>query len=198
MRTAIRIGIVLAVLLGVYTVWPFYDLYRLASSIQARDLAALEKEVDFRAVRGSVSRQVLTTYLALTGKGNLGSMGRELAVGAAVSLSTPALDEYATPARLLELFGEGLPELQTEPGPRGSRGIRLVAGDLATAWRLYMDSEYRFGQFTVRVPPQFEPERRYGLQLRLIRWRWKLTAVELPGPVRTKIAQAMIKASERK
>lgn len=51
MRWTLGIAAVLAVLLLAYAIWPVVGFFWVASTIEARDAAALAKLVDFRALR---------------------------------------------------------------------------------------------------------------------------------------------------
>jgi outer membrane protein TolC len=68
MRWTLRVAALLAVLLAAYAVWPVVGFCRLASALEARDAAALSAQVDFRALRTSLTKQILATYLELSGK----------------------------------------------------------------------------------------------------------------------------------
>ena len=80
MRRTIAIGVILLFLWLAYSVWPFFAVYRLASAVQVRDVAAVKELVDFRALRGSLTAQIVRTYLRMTGKvGRSGSMLEQFA-----------------------------------------------------------------------------------------------------------------------
>jgi len=80
MRWTLRIAAVLAVLLLAYAIWPVVGFARIASAIDA----ALAKLVDFKALRKSLTKQIVAAYIELTGKEKqLGLMGKTLAVGTA-------------------------------------------------------------------------------------------------------------------
>ena len=200
MRWAARISLVFLVLVAIYTVWPFVDLYRLARTIEHRDAAALSERVEFRALRASVNRQVLAAYLRLTGKeASLGPFGG-MAVGLAASMADPALADIASAEKLLDLFVKGWPQATGVSGdsvaPAGS-GI-VLPRTLGTAWKLYAGSEYRFSDFYVFLPPDVPTAQRFRLQLRLTQWTWKLIDVQLPADLRVQLAQELIRAAERK
>jgi hypothetical protein len=193
MRNAVRAGSVLFVLLAAYTVWPFVDLYRLARAIESRDVAALSRQVEFGAVQTSVTRQVLRTYLALSGQEQrVPAFARDALVSTVAASVQPALAQLVTPERMVDFFAEGWPKT-AETGNSGS--VDLFSGSFGRAWRLYLNSEYRFRNFDVSVPAEVEPKRRFRLQLYLIQWRWKLYAVELPEEIRVRAAQELIKAT---
>ena len=66
--TLIIILALIGVLLTAYTVWPIYDLYRIASAVETRNPAALQELVDFPSLRASLAKQIVDDYRKLTGK----------------------------------------------------------------------------------------------------------------------------------
>ncbi len=197
MRWTFRLGLLLLVLLAAYTVWPYADLYRLARAIERRDAAAVSRDVEFRSLRASINRQVLNAYLRLTGKeARLGPFG-DLAVGAAASAIDPLAADMASAERLIGFFDQGWPR-EVMPNAPSGRIELLPAGSLGKLWDLYANSEYSFGEFFVVVPSAVPASQRFRLQLRLIQWRWKLVDVQLPEELRARLAQELIKATEKK
>lgn len=193
MRIAIRAGIAVALLFVVYTVWPFVDLYRLARAVEQRDAAALSRQVEFSSVRTAVTRQVLRTYLALTGQDQrMPAFARDTMVGVAAAALQPAIAELVTPERMLDFFTAGWPK-EAAAGAGGAPATVDLFPTLRTAWRLYANSEYRFRNFDVSVPAEAQPQRQFRLHLYLIRWRWKLYGVDIPEEMRVRAAQELIK-----
>jgi Protein of unknown function (DUF2939) len=108
MRPTIIIGAILLLLWLAYSVWPFFAVYRLASAVQARDVAAVNELVDFRALRGSLTAQIVRTYLRMTGKvGRSGSMLEQFAVGLGASVADPIVSKLVSPEALLDLLQNG-------------------------------------------------------------------------------------------
>jgi Protein of unknown function (DUF2939) len=198
MRTAARISLVFLVLLAGYTVWPFFDLFQIARAIEQRDAATLSERVEFRPLRTSVNRQVLGTYLRLTGKeARLGPFN-DAAVGLAVSVADAALADIGSAEKLLEMFAKGWPPAGAGHGidPAGKESA-VIPRTLGTAWKLYAGSEYRLNDFYVSVPPDVAPAQGFRLQLRLTQWLWKLRDVQLPNDLRVQLAQDLIRTVER-
>lgn len=82
MRWTLRIAALLAVLLLAYAIWPVAGFYWIASAVEAKDSAALGKLVDFHALRKPLTKQLVATYIEITGKEKkLGLLGTTLAVG---------------------------------------------------------------------------------------------------------------------
>jgi hypothetical protein len=193
MRWFLRISLIAGVLLVAYTAWPFIDLYRLSSALERGDTRELEKRVSFAAVRHSVARQVLDTYVALTGEdAKVGRFTRDLALGASTPIVGGIVGDNITPEGLPELFW---PE-EVERARTG--GLKLAPMDIGNAWAIYAASEYRGKDFHTAVPPTRPKERRYRIRLRLTQWKWRLIDVQLPHDVRIKLAQVLIKAREKR
>jgi hypothetical protein len=196
MRWAARISVVFLLLVAVYTVWPFIDLYRLASAIERRDLARLSQHVELRALQASINRQVAGAYLRLSGKeASLGRVGSDIAAGLAASAVTPVGDDHASTARFLDLLANGWPR---DAFTGSSNRIALMPRTLGTMWRLYANSEYSLNSFYVSVPVAVPPPQRFRLRLRLTQWTWKLFEVQLPEELRLRLANELIKSTERK
>lgn len=196
MRGTFRFGLVLALLLITFSVWPVVELYRLARAIETRDLETVSRHVDWAAVRTSVTRQVVDSYLQLTGRDNrIGRLGRDIAIDAGVAVVQPAIAEATSSARLLKLLAEGWPKAAF---PTGSYGrIDLTSGGLAGLWALYLGSEWRLRDFVVLVPVSVPAKDRFGLGLRLVQWRWKLYRIQLPEELRIRLAKELIKATDK-
>ena len=79
MRWILVIILALIILLAGYTVWPIYNLYRIASAVETRNSAALQELVDFPSLRASMAQQIADAHLKLTGKSaDLSEGGRSL------------------------------------------------------------------------------------------------------------------------
>ena len=197
MRWTIRIGALIAVLLAVYTVWPFVDLYRLGRAIERRDAPAILAHVEFRALRRSLEHQIAASYLRLTGREARLGPQTGLAIGAAASVLDPVIAEMISPERLVAVFAEGWPADMLPPDHRGAR-IEVVPETLGKIWSAYANSEYTMDNFYVSLPVDVPASQRYRLRFRLIAWTWKLYDVDLPEAVRVRVAQEVVKALEKK
>ena len=197
MRWTLRIGALLGVLLIAYTIWPFVDLYRLGRAIERRDALAVASRVELRVLRPSISKQVLATYLRLTGsEARLGSgIARDFIVGAGVAMVDGALAETLTIERLLDLLSDGLGSAAL--GADLNRKLDFVPRNLSSLWRLYAGSEYRLADFHVSVPPDLPLKDRFKIRLRLTQWTWKLHDIELPEDMRVRLAEELIKQRGR-
>src|SRR5260370_5524704 len=105
------IGIIVAPILWLgYAAGPLFAVYRLVDAIQARDMASLTERVDFRALRTSLTAQIVRTYLRITGKaGRPGSLLEQFAVGVGTSIAAPMVAKLISPEGLLDLLQNGRP-----------------------------------------------------------------------------------------
>jgi hypothetical protein len=187
MRWVTRLGIPLLLLFAAYTAWPFVDLYRLVHAIERQDLAELRRRVEFRTVTASLNRQILQSYLHLTGKeAQLGPFGQML-IGATSAQTDLAIEGLSGPQRLIDVMMAGRPA-SGQPESASS----LLPRDVRGAWDLYANSEYSFDDFYVTIPPSLTEQQAFRIRLRLIRWTWKLHDVQLPDDLRTRLARRVM------
>src|SRR3954454_13743492 len=108
MRWAVWITVVFVVLLGAYAVWPVVGFYQIASAVESRNSTALAECVDIHSLRKSLTKQLLETYLELTGKEKkLGLIGRSIAIGVGTSIAEPIVARLINENTLMDLLTEG-------------------------------------------------------------------------------------------
>ncbi len=193
MRWVTRLGIPLLLLFAAYTAWPFVDLYRLVHALERQDLAELRRRVEFRTVTASLNRQILQSYLQLSGKAaQLGPFG-QLLIGAASTQVDQAIEGLSGPKQLVEIM------TADEAPPSGpDNAPQLLPRNFRDAWNLYSNSEYSFDDFYVTVPPSRPEAQSFRIRLRLIRWTWKLHEIQLPDELRARLARRIMTATEGK
>lgn len=191
MKWTIRITLALAVLLAAYTAWPLQGLYRLATAVEARNATAVAELVDFSNLRRSLTEQIVTTYLRLSGKADtLGPLGTNLAIGIGATVADPFVARMLNPEALLDLLNTG----RAEGGQIIAAGAPpITAASLRNIWQLWLNSEYSGSNVSFSLPPDRRAAEQFRLRLRLVQWRWKLAGVDLPEELRVKIAQELIK-----
>ena len=194
MRWFGRITLVLLLLLAAYTAWPFVDLYRLSAALEAGNINAIQRHVSFAPLRNSVSRQVLETYLAITGDEKVGRFTRGIVMSSGVPAVETIVAEDISPERLAAFLAP-----REETGLRSSGGrLRIAPMDLQNLWSLYASSDYKIKDFHVAVPPEVRKSQRLRLRMRLSGWSWKLVDIQLPHEVRIEIAQRIVHALEKR
>ena len=196
MRWTIGIGTIALVLWLAYSVWPFFAVYRLASAVQARDVAAVDELVDFPALRRSLTTQIVRTYLRITGKaGQRGSMLENFAVGAAASVADPIVAKLISADALLDLLQNGRPPGVFSDNAPSIEGLSSQA--LGNVWRVYTNSELGIARFFIAVPVDKQPGESFRLGFCLTGWRWKLCSAGLPEQLQFRLAQEISKSEQR-
>jgi Protein of unknown function (DUF2939) len=179
-----------------YTVWPFIELNRLATAVEARDVAALKKQVDFRALRASLTSQIVATHLRLTGKtGRPGSLLEQFVAGVGASIADPLVAKLISPEALLELLQNGKPSGVFAEDVPSIQGLSSEA--LGNVWRAYANSEFGIGRFFIVVPVDTPAGERFRLQFCLADWTWKLCGAELPEQLQVRLAREIINTEPR-
>lgn len=186
-------GFLLAVvLLSAYWAWPFVGLRDIAADLQARDSAALSKDVDFASLRRSLTEQIIAAYLRITGRAaQLGIFGTAVASAIGSSVADPLISQIINPENLIDLLNGGT--VSTQFGPVALKTGQLPTVSLSSAWRAWLGAEYRLDRFSIAVPVSAPRAEQYRLRMQLIQWRWKLTGIDLPETLRNQLAQELAK-----
>jgi hypothetical protein len=178
MRWIVLIILALIVLLAGYTVWPIYDLYRIASAVETRNLVALQELVDFPSLRVSLIKQIRDAYRKQTDK----SASSERSVGAAVGWA-----QMSDLGRLVDLLGKG--SVSTDPSLRSSLAAPFAPSSFGSPWQIWLNSDYSGRTFYVTVPVDRPSDQRFQIRLRLVHWDWKLLALELPESTKAQLIE---------
>lgn len=173
---------------------PFLALARLGQAVAARDLEAIEERVDFRALRLSLTKQVVSEYLRSVGRGQeLAGFSRSAATSAGATIADPLVARFVTPEALERLMRGALP---AQVGEGADEGLELDLTSLDQAWRTFIASESRgFTNVLVPVPPEREAAEQYRLHLRLKGLTWRLQGIELPAAVVQELARKLPRAT---
>ena len=191
MRWTLWIAVVLVVLLSAYAIWPVVGFYKIASAVDSRDAVALTQRVDFPSLRKSLTKQLIATYLELTGqKKKLGLLGKSIAMGIGGSIADPIVARLVNAETLLGLLtkgnaGEGA-GVSPELAPFSTSALR-------NGWQTWWGSEYRGRHFYVYLPPEKSPEEQFKVRLSLTQLQWKLSGIDLPKPLRVQLVQEILK-----
>src|SRR3954468_10849191 len=173
---------VLVVAWALFLASPFLSLYRLASAVDARDVAAIEERMDMPEVRSNFTRQLIEEYLRSIGKaGAVAGLDRQIAAQASATLADPLVAQLVTPEALIDLLDDGWPQrmISADAAPKTPVSFRL--GSIARAWRLFVTSENRgFRKVYIVLPHNRPPAERFRLLLRLTDTTWRVTSIDLP------------------
>jgi hypothetical protein len=181
--------ILLALLVG-YWAWPFFDLRALAAALRAGDVTAINEEVDYTRLRRSFIEQIIGAYLRVTGRASkLGALGG-LATAVGASIVDPWVSQIVNPENLAQLLRGGT--VSSDLGPVSFRFGDLPSS-LNLAWSAWLSSEYGLGRISIWLPPGTSESNQFRLRMQLLRWRWKVTGIELPDKLRDQIAAELAK-----
>ena len=196
MRWAVRIVIALVLAWAIYFVSPYVSLYGLAKAVEARDVAEIERRVNFRAVRVSIARQLIPAYLVATGRESelKGARGQAV-VGIGATIADPLIAQYLSPAALAGFLGD--PRLTTSGGEAGTiPGGGLRMNSVRDAWRLFATAQTRgFRVISFAVPVDKPATEQFRLQMRIRGLGWRLGGIDLTKPVLERLVQELIKSN---
>jgi hypothetical protein len=191
MRKTVVVILLVAMAWLAYVAWPITTLGTLARAVEAGDTATAIRHIDLSAVRRSLTDQVVETYLKLTGK-TASPLLRGALASAAGSIADPIVSRIVAPGALADFLRDGWPTAVLPDRPPGTAG--LSSASLGSAWDVFTTAEYGIRRFEIELPPSLPRERRFVLEFRLIQWRWQLAGVQMPEHLRTRLAEALIKA----
>ena len=191
MRWTLVIILALIILLAGYTVWPIYNLYRIASAVETRNSVALQELVDFPSLRASMAQQIADAHLKLTGKSADSSEGgRSLGARFGAMVADAMLAKIIlNPERLLDLLGKG--SVSADPSPPSGLAAPFAANSLGSAWQTWLNSDYNGRNFYASVPVDRPSDERFRIRLRLVHWNWKLSGLDLPESMAMDLAQEL-------
>jgi hypothetical protein len=167
-------------------------LQRIASAVESRDAVALTERIDFRALRRSLTKQIVDTYLELTGKKlPVGAIGKRFAL----SVADPIVARLMTVRALLDLLGKGKAgksaKVSIDRAPFTSTSFKSV-------WRLWLNSDYLGRNFYIYLPPEGSRAEQFKVHLRPVRWRWTVVGIELPEELRKQLARELIELTQER
>ena len=190
MKRSISAFLLLLVLLVGYWAWPFFGLRALADAVQIGDVKAINQEIDFPRLRRSFTEQIIGAYLRITGRASqFGALG-PLATAVGASIVDPWVSQIVNPENLAQLLRGGT--VSSELGPVSFRFGNLPS-TLNLAWDAWLSSEYWFNRFSIWLPPGASQADQFRLRMQLLRWRWKITGIDLPEKLSNQIAEELAK-----
>jgi hypothetical protein len=192
-RTLLTIAILGLVWIG-YIAWPVYDLLVLIRAVESRDTDSVARLVYFDAVRISLANQIADVYMRRAGL-QVSPLARNIAA-ASLGIADPVVQKLISPEALSQLLTNGWPVgTVADPSPPGTVGI--TTDTIGTIWQIFANSEYGVGRFEVTGPAVLPPQQRFRLELRLLRWHWRLARVILPQNIQDLLVDELIKARRK-
>jgi len=191
MRWTLVTILAMVALLAGYTVWPFYGLYRIAAAVETRNSVGLQELIDFPSLRVSLAVQIADAHRKLAGKSVEsidGSRSLESRFGATIADALLAQIIF-NPERLFDLLGKG--SISADPSRSSGLAAPFAANSLGSAWQTWLNSDYSGRNFYVAVPVDRPFDQRFGVRLRLVHWKWKLSGLDLPERMATDVAEEL-------
>jgi hypothetical protein len=187
MRWGVITAIAIFIAFAVYFASPVIALNRISSAVEAEDAVALSERIDFNSVKKSFLKQISLAYRELTGKpAPLDAMTRRFAV----SVADPLVSRLMTVRALLKLLGDG--EIDVNGKMVRTDHVPIDRRSLDSVWHLWLNAEYRGGDFYVFLPPEAPPSEQFRVHLRPIDWRWMVVGIHLPEKVRRRLASELL------
>jgi hypothetical protein len=188
--TTLIVVLLLIAFIG-YRVWPLYSLADLARAVQARNVSAAMSHVDVPAVRRSIITQIIDTHLKQKIRSPL---QRGIVVGVATAVVDPVFADLVSPDALTDFLHGGWPTAIPDRPASIPSGTSVVnSANLGSAWRTYMNADFGIRDLKIDVPASLPTDRRFGLEFRLINWRWRLVSIQLPEELRVRLAELVTK-----
>jgi hypothetical protein len=173
-----------------YVAWPLYDLYVLVRAFEARDAETVTRYVYFDSIRRSLADQIVAAYVRRAGI-QVSPLVQGMA-GAAVAIADPIVAKVISPEALSQFLTTGWPVTVVPEVPKDAAGIS--SRTLGNAWQLFVASEYGAGRFDITLPQSVSRPKRFDLEFKLLRWRWRLTGLILPEDIQNVLADELIRA----
>ncbi len=174
-----------------FFVSPLIGLSALASAVASRNATSLDERVDFTRLGRSLAPQIVWAYLEKTGRAHMiGRTASTIIAGSSASLADPILGDLLSPEAILRLSESGQPGGQLQL--KGSIAA-LPNGNFGSLWQAFQNSEYGIGNFYLNAPPLAVAPDQYRLHMQVLRWTWKLVAIDLPEKVRDQLADELIR-----
>jgi hypothetical protein len=172
-----------------YVAWPLYDLYVLVRAFEARDVETVKTYVYFDSVRRSLADQVVAAYVRRSGV-QVNPLVQGIA-GSAFAIADPIVAKVISPEALSEFLTTGWPVTVLSDVPQDAVGISRKT--LGNAWQIFAASEYGLARFNVSLPRELSRPQRFGLEFKLLQWRWRLTGLIMPESIQNVLADELIK-----
>ena len=172
-----------------YVAWPLHDLYTLVRAFEARDVETVKTYVYFDSVRRSLADQIVAAYVRRSGI-QVNPLVQGIA-GSAFAIADPIVAKVISPEALSEFLTTGWPVTVLPDVSQDAVGVSRKT--LGNAWQIFAASEYGLARFKVSLPRELSRSQRFGLEFKLLQWRWRLTGLILPESIQNVLADELIK-----
>ncbi|MBF9232044.1 DUF2939 domain-containing protein [Microvirga alba] len=197
MAWTLRVSFLLFLAWALFIMSPFVALYDLAKSVEARDIARIEERVNFRALRTSLSRQILNDYLKMSDEQpELSLLNNQTAANVGSVALDPLIENLVTPHALVDFLNEGRFANIAESGSAILLPLRLDARSLRHVAKLFVASESQgFRSISMAIPAGEPKDKRFRLTFRLSGGTWRLTGLDLPQALRAQMLQKLTRVA---
>jgi hypothetical protein len=183
MRKTIVVLLVLLLVFGAGAIWPFTALFDIATKAGAGDAVGVSERIDFAAL----TAQIINAYIRLSGI-KVAPGGITAAV--AGSVADPLVAKLISPEALIDLLRNGWPSAVLPERPPGLAAISSAS--FGNWWALFANSEYGLSGFSVALPVEKPVAQQFRVYLALSRQGWKLSGLDLPEEIVTKLTEQLI------
>jgi hypothetical protein len=189
MRIFTTIIIAFVALLVAYLATPFVSLYRLANAVESGDLNAIVQSINGARLRHSLNAQVMESYLALTGRKELGRIGTSFTRMTGMSAGDPVVLRILDPKALTDLLKTGRLPAQTNQESSALGPLSMLSHH--SFWQVFRNSELGLRYFSITLPIGAPSNMQFRLEFKVSLWQWKLTSLILPRHVRAQLAREL-------
>jgi hypothetical protein len=188
-------GILLLLLLSGFVIAsPLLALSRFALAIRAHNAGMLSDQVDFDRLRRSITEQIIWAYRTHSARaGEAAGSDSPILMAASTPIAAAIAVEIVNPASLIELLNSArvsADRIQLNE----QRFAPLPDGHFGSYWDAFTNSEYGIGSYSITLPPSAPSTKQYRLRFKLLRWHWKLVAIDLPETLKRRLADKFEKA----
>lgn len=169
-----------ALLLAAYAAWPAWSAWELRAAVKARDLAAVERKVDWPALRASLKQTVGGNLDDRSRDPQTGTVTRVLLRSLGATVADAVIDAAVTPGTLAHVLAGrlllkelGLPERISAPSGSAETAVPDPLAPRQLRWAFF-ESPTRF---RIEMADVKEPHRRIVSVLALQGLAWKLVDV---------------------
>jgi hypothetical protein len=179
------ISIVVALALAVaYAAWPVWSAWQLRSAIKARDLAAIERGVDWPTLRANLKQTIAASLAERSRRPQTGYLGKAFQRTLGPFVANRVVDVAVTPGSLARILSGRLGESEMKDGASasGEGEADAAAADPMSPRRLRWAFFEAPTRFRIEVADRREPARRIISVFALQGLGWKLVDVYYRTP----------------
>jgi hypothetical protein len=185
MRKLLFLPVIVPALALAYAAWPVWSAWQLRSAVKARDLAAIERGVDWPTLRANLKQTIAANLEDRSRRPETGYVGKALQRTLGPFVAARVVDVAVTPGTLARILAGRLGASEAKDGAPASGAES--DGEAATAdplsprrlrWAFFETPT----RFRIEVADRREPAKRIVSELALQGVRWRLVDVYYRTP----------------